>query len=970
MTHCFNVVPEKLDRFQAGPLGAHMQAYAGLLHQRGYTCEAGWGKLRQLRELSRWLERKKISVELLNEQTVGCYLATMAKTGAKPNGERATFNLMLQHLRQTRIIPVARSTVKLSPAEVAIQDYRQYLLSERSLGLATVDGYTAIIRRFLSGRFPGGKFEPQQLKATDIIRFVQQATTLMGRRACQHTTTALRSLLRFLLMNGQLNTNLANAVPKVASWRLSELPRYLEPAEVEKILNGCDRRTGVGKRNYAILLLLARLGLRAGEVVKLKLNDINWCAGELCIQGKGSRVDRLPLLQDVGAAIADYLQRGRPRCSSRCVFVYAQAPYGEFASPPNGISCLVRRALKRAKLNPPHKGAHILRHSLATRMLGNGASLLQIGQPLYVTNVVNGNPVVRFNGINNDFDLGYFMNGTTAAEAFVVLKTATNTQQVLWRWGATGAFVGYPNSSGQIVDCFGSSTTHTIGAPTQLLNQYHVYEVASQNGSWMAWINGLLQDSESVNTYSYWSYNPSLPPMSLGHDQYLGGNYFAGDVAEVLVFCRTLATGERTAVNAYLDGKYGLAVAVPAMPTNLVATAISATQVGLSWNEASTNGVTAQISVERSTTSNGTYSVVAQISGSASYVDTNLTAGTAYYYRVRAIDLAQWSGYSGVAQATTYAGRAAMPFGNLLVWLAADSGLAQTGTNAPVGFWPDQSGSGNNGTQTSSGNQPAWVTGALNGHPVVRFNGTSSYLNLGYFLHGTTQAEAFVVLKVATNPPSARQVLWRPGADGSALAYPNTSGQIVEDFGSGGQAYNIGAPTQPLDQYHVYEVAGQNGSWMAWINGLLQASNNSNSYGEWDTGNPVNEPIGLGWDQYNAQYCFAGDVAEVLVFNRTLTTGERTTVNTYLNGKYELAPAVPATPSNLVAMAGVGSVVNMPSPLVIRIGIWGIWVAAQTAHPPTYLSGNAKANAIAIPAGTSKIILNASIAGRIGLAVP
>lgn len=381
MTDYFNVVPEKLCRFQAGPLGAYLPAYAGLLHERGYTDEAGWEKIRRLCEFSRWLERNKIRVETLDEQVVGRYLQARASSGARPHG-RATFNLMIQHLRQARIIPVTPRAVELSPAEAIIHDYRQYLLSERSLGLATVAGYTFIVRRFLSDRFPGGKFEPQNLKAIDLTRYVQQATTTLGRRACQHTTTALRSLLRFLLMKGQLATNLATAVPTVAGWRLSELPRYLEPAQVENTLKVCDRRRRVGKRNYAILLLLARLGLRAGEVVKLRLDDIDWSAGEVCIRGKGGRIDRLPLLQDVGAAIADYLQKGRPRCSSRCVFVHAKAPYEGFATPVNGISCLVRRALERAKLNPPHKGAHILRHSLATKMLNNGASLLQIGQVL------------------------------------------------------------------------------------------------------------------------------------------------------------------------------------------------------------------------------------------------------------------------------------------------------------------------------------------------------------------------------------------------------------------------------------------------------------------------------------------------------------------------------------------------------------------------------------------------------------
>ena len=388
MIHCFNVVPEKLGRFQTGPLGTQMPAYAGLLHQRGYTYEAGWAKIRQLRDISRWMERRKIAVEMFSEQLVGRYLQERERIRTRPCGERAAFTLMIQHLRQAQIISFGPSAAKSSPSEATIQDYRQYLLFERSLGEATVKGYTFIVRGFLSSRFPDGKYEPNKLIAADIIRFVQQATTKMGRRACQHITTALRSFLRFLLMKGHLEINLANAVPKVAGWRLSELPRYLESAQVEKILQGCDRRTGVGKRNYAILLLLARLGLRASEVVKLTLDDINWSAGEVCIRGKGSRIDRLPLLQDVGAAIADYLQKARPRCSSRCVFVYARAPYEGFAaSPPNGISCLVRRALKRAKLNPPHKGAHILRHSLATRMLNNGASLSQIGRVLRHKNI-------------------------------------------------------------------------------------------------------------------------------------------------------------------------------------------------------------------------------------------------------------------------------------------------------------------------------------------------------------------------------------------------------------------------------------------------------------------------------------------------------------------------------------------------------------------------------------------------------
>jgi integrase/recombinase XerD len=155
----------------------------------------------------------------------------------------------------------------------------------------------------------------------------------------------------------------------------------LEKEEVEKVLLSCDRRRKVGKRDYAILLLLARLGLRAGEVVRLTLDDLDWHSGELLVRGKGARVDRLPLLRDVGQALADYLQKGRPECSSRRVFIQCKAPYEGFAKA-GSVSCLVRAALERAQLCPQNRGAHLLRHSLATGMLRNGASLAQIGQVL------------------------------------------------------------------------------------------------------------------------------------------------------------------------------------------------------------------------------------------------------------------------------------------------------------------------------------------------------------------------------------------------------------------------------------------------------------------------------------------------------------------------------------------------------------------------------------------------------------
>lgn len=246
----------------------------------------------------------------------------------------------------------------------------------------SVGQYLTVARRFLWHRFRDGKIRLKELCTKDVSDFVLKDASIRGRRSAQLMTSVLRSFLNYLFQEGRTATNLATAIPATAGGRWSELPRYLEAAEVEQLLRSCDRRHKVGRRDYAVLVLLARLGLRASEVANLELDDIDWTAGELVIRGKGNRVDRMPLLQEVGKALADYLKRGRPSCSTRRVFVHCNAPYVGFSSPPNAVSNIVKRALGRAGLNPPNHGAHLLRHSLATNLLRNGASLTQIGQVL------------------------------------------------------------------------------------------------------------------------------------------------------------------------------------------------------------------------------------------------------------------------------------------------------------------------------------------------------------------------------------------------------------------------------------------------------------------------------------------------------------------------------------------------------------------------------------------------------------
>jgi site-specific recombinase XerD len=193
--------------------------------------------------------------------------------------------------------------------------------------------------------------------------------------------TALRSFLRYLFHRGAIDTDWSACVPTIATWSLSKVPKFLSGDQIQKILDSCDKETVIGKRDYALLLLLARLGLRAGEVVALTIDDIDWEAGLITVCGKGKRVAQMPLTSEVGAAIADYLSTARPQCSSRRVFIRTNAPLTGFANSV-AICSLVDKALARAGVESQYRGSHLFRHSLATEMLQHGASLPEIGDLL------------------------------------------------------------------------------------------------------------------------------------------------------------------------------------------------------------------------------------------------------------------------------------------------------------------------------------------------------------------------------------------------------------------------------------------------------------------------------------------------------------------------------------------------------------------------------------------------------------
>ena len=203
----------------------------------------------------------------------------------------------------------------------------------------------------------------------------------MSRSHTKLLATALRSFLRHLYQRGDVRVDLADAVLPVMNWRLSGLPKALAPEQVEGIIESCDRGTATGRRNRAILLLLARLGLRVGEVTAMTLDDLDWDHGVVVVSGKSRRRESLPLSREVGEALVAYLRDGRPQCATRRLFVTMHPPYRGFADT-TAIRDVVRRALSRLGIDAPFKGSHLMRHSLATAMLRRGASLEDIGQIL------------------------------------------------------------------------------------------------------------------------------------------------------------------------------------------------------------------------------------------------------------------------------------------------------------------------------------------------------------------------------------------------------------------------------------------------------------------------------------------------------------------------------------------------------------------------------------------------------------
>jgi integrase/recombinase XerD len=360
-----------------GPLAPFADAYRVELRGRGYTVRSTVGELRQVARLSCWLAARGLTAAELSGARVDEFLVWQRADGRyRSQWSRPGLRCVLDVLRGLGVLAAEEPAAPNSPTDALLACFERYLLAERGLAAGTVVLYRRSARRFVDGLAPDRGLAG--LAAGDVTAAVLREFEVVSVSAAQNFVSGLRSFLRFCFVEGLVGSDLSQAVLLVRGRSSSPLPRGISRADARALVGSCDRRHALGRRDYAIIILLLRLGLRRGEVAGLTLDDIDWRASELVIRGKGAREDRLPLPADVGQAIASYLRRGRPRSGRREVFLRFKAPYDPIAS--GTVASTVRRACTRAGI--AEVGSHRLRHTAACEMVQANVPLYRIGQVL------------------------------------------------------------------------------------------------------------------------------------------------------------------------------------------------------------------------------------------------------------------------------------------------------------------------------------------------------------------------------------------------------------------------------------------------------------------------------------------------------------------------------------------------------------------------------------------------------------
>jgi site-specific recombinase XerD len=368
--------------FRHGPLGDDIDEFVTLLIEQGYSRNDLTRRFGPISDFNRWLINQGLKLQQLRESTIDEFVGYRTKRipASVRRGDLRMLTQLIDLLRRNGRVPLPKPP-SVGPIECVLQSYSAYLRDEKGLATSSVKNCCRRAGDLLLKRFGEGPLELTNLTHDDVVSFLTWCGERYSSKHTQVIASALRSFLRFLWVNGNIGEGLAGCIPAVPAWRACHLPEFLTRTEVRLLLKTCKRRSAKGRRDYAILLLLVRLGLRASEVLHLTLDDIDWKGGEIRIRGKGAQRIRLPLPCDVGEAIVAYIRWSRPVCSCRNLFIRTRAPLRGFSNP-SSISTIVRRAILAAGLNPQHKGAHLLRYTMATDCLRQGATLFEVGDLL------------------------------------------------------------------------------------------------------------------------------------------------------------------------------------------------------------------------------------------------------------------------------------------------------------------------------------------------------------------------------------------------------------------------------------------------------------------------------------------------------------------------------------------------------------------------------------------------------------
>ena len=382
MVSDFLNAPRVVERLRRGPAGAYVDDFAAWLATAGYKRTAARGLIRGLERLAYWVSRKGLDLGKLDSDAIVRYHKYLASIGrrkhrcGKQTEDVTSSRRFLRFLREHGETPVCQE--RLDETESSwVGEFREWMLRHRGVRPSTLAAYTRVVEDLIDTL--GETFEAY--RAADIRAFVLKQTRGYGISKAQQIVTSTRMFLRFLAATKKVPESIVSSVPKIAGWKLSSVPRFLPAADIDQMLAACDDRTDTALRDRAIILLASRLGLRAGDIAALTFGDVDWQEGCMRVSGKSRREVWLPIPQDVGEAILAYLEHERPRIPEEHLFLKAVAPQGAIAS--YLVSSVVRRAMDRAGIeNAPSHGAHVLRHSAATAMLREGATLHQIGSVL------------------------------------------------------------------------------------------------------------------------------------------------------------------------------------------------------------------------------------------------------------------------------------------------------------------------------------------------------------------------------------------------------------------------------------------------------------------------------------------------------------------------------------------------------------------------------------------------------------